>query len=126
MRGRSAVGREGSPSRGEQVVTVLDTIGRTRLVPLRHIVPERSARILIKLECENPTGSMKDRMALAKRQDFPTSHGQLFRSASSIRPRPWRRAPWRGHKPLLMRAFRFPRQYGGTPIPAVRRLLMQG
>jgi cysteine synthase A len=46
-------------------VTVLDTIGRTRLIPLRHMVPEKSARILIKLEYENPTGSMKDRMALA-------------------------------------------------------------
>ena len=46
-------------------VTVLDTIGRTRLIPLQHIVPEESARILIKLEYENPTGSMKDRMALA-------------------------------------------------------------
>jgi cysteine synthase len=45
--------------------TVLDTIGRTRLVPLRHLVPEGSARILLKLEYENPTGSMKDRMALA-------------------------------------------------------------
>ena len=46
-------------------VTVLDTIGRTRLIPLQHIVPEGSARILLKLEYENPTGSMKDRMALA-------------------------------------------------------------
>ena len=46
-------------------MTVLETIGRTRLVPLRHIVPEGSARILLKLEYENPTGSMKDRMALA-------------------------------------------------------------
>jgi cysteine synthase len=46
-------------------VTVLDTIGRTRLIPLRHMVPEGSARILLKLEYENPTGSMKDRMALA-------------------------------------------------------------
>ena len=46
-------------------MTVLDTIGGTSLVPLRHLVPERSARILIKLEYENPTGSMKDRMALA-------------------------------------------------------------
>jgi cysteine synthase A len=45
--------------------TVLDTIGGTTLVPLRHIVPTGSARILIKLESENPTGSMKDRMALA-------------------------------------------------------------
>jgi cysteine synthase A len=44
---------------------ILGTIGNTRLVPLRHIVPEGSARILVKLEYENPTGSMKDRMALA-------------------------------------------------------------
>src|SRR6202022_1488562 len=29
------------------------------------IVPENGARILLKLENENPTGSMKDRMALA-------------------------------------------------------------
>jgi cysteine synthase len=50
---------------GEESMTVLDTIGRTRLIPLRHIVPEKSARILVKLEYENPTGSMKDRMALA-------------------------------------------------------------
>jgi cysteine synthase A len=50
---------------GKQRVTVLDMIGGTRLVPLRHMVPERSARILVKLEYENPTGSMKDRMALA-------------------------------------------------------------
>jgi cysteine synthase A len=50
---------------GEQRVTVLSTIGRTRLIPLQHIVPEGSARILLKLEYENPTGSMKDRMALA-------------------------------------------------------------
>jgi cysteine synthase A len=34
-------------------------------MPLRQIVPERSATILLKLEYENPTGSMKDRMALA-------------------------------------------------------------
>ncbi len=46
-------------------MTILDMIGKTRLFPLRHIVPEASARILVKLEYENPTGSMKDRMALA-------------------------------------------------------------
>ena len=46
-------------------MSILDTIGRTRLIPLQHIVPENSARILVKLEYENPTGSMKDRMALA-------------------------------------------------------------
>ncbi len=46
-------------------MTVLDTIGGTRLIPLRRMVPTESARVLIKLEYENPTGSMKDRMALA-------------------------------------------------------------
>jgi cysteine synthase len=46
-------------------MTVLDMIGRTRLLPLQHMVPEESARIVVKLEYENPTGSMKDRMALA-------------------------------------------------------------
>jgi len=46
-------------------MTVLDTIGNTTLLPLTHIVPRTSARILLKLEFENPTGSMKDRMARA-------------------------------------------------------------
>lgn len=44
---------------------ILDTVGRTSMVPLRHVVPTNGARILLKLESENPTGSMKDRMALA-------------------------------------------------------------
>src|SRR5262249_30695118 len=35
------------------------------LLALRKIVPEKGARLLVKLESENPTGSMKDRMALA-------------------------------------------------------------
>ena len=46
-------------------MTVLDHVGGTRLIPLQSIVPADSARILVKLEYENPTGSMKDRMALA-------------------------------------------------------------
>ncbi|MBA2675137.1 cysteine synthase family protein [Ramlibacter sp.] len=45
--------------------TILETIGNTTLLPLRHVVPANGARILLKLESENPTGSMKDRMALA-------------------------------------------------------------
>jgi cysteine synthase len=47
------------------MTTILDAIGGTRLFALRHMVPKTSARILLKLEYENPTGSMKDRMALA-------------------------------------------------------------
>jgi cysteine synthase len=44
---------------------ILHCIGNTSLLALRKIVPENGARILLKLESENPTGSMKDRMALA-------------------------------------------------------------
>jgi cysteine synthase A len=44
---------------------ILHCIGNTRLLRLRTIVPSSGARILLKLESENPTGSMKDRMALA-------------------------------------------------------------
>lgn len=44
---------------------VLDGIGHTSLLALRNVMPGNGARILLKLENENPTGSMKDRMALA-------------------------------------------------------------
>jgi cysteine synthase A len=42
---------------------ILDRIGNTSLLPLRKVAPAN--RVLLKLESENPTGSMKDRMALA-------------------------------------------------------------
>src|SRR6476620_11396160 len=45
--------------------SVLHAIGRTPLVRLRRIVPEAAADVLVKLEFYNPTGSYKDRMALA-------------------------------------------------------------
>jgi len=45
--------------------TILDCIGNTSLLPLRHLGPKNGTRILLKIESENPTGSMKDRMALA-------------------------------------------------------------
>jgi cysteine synthase A len=44
---------------------ILHCIGNTSLVALRKIVPGNGSRILLKVESENPTGSMKDRMALA-------------------------------------------------------------
>jgi cysteine synthase len=40
-------------------------IGGTPLVELVRVVPEGSARVMVKLEFANPTGSMKDRMARA-------------------------------------------------------------
>jgi cysteine synthase A len=44
---------------------ILHAIGNTSIVRLRKVVPCSCARILAKLEWENPTGSMKDRMAKA-------------------------------------------------------------
>jgi cysteine synthase A len=44
---------------------ILQTIGNTSMVRLRKVVPPKCADILVKLEWENPTGSMKDRMARA-------------------------------------------------------------
>ncbi|HUG16769.1 MAG TPA: cysteine synthase family protein [Thermomicrobiales bacterium] len=48
------------------LASVLQAIGNTPLVQLGSIVPVGSARVLVKLEGLNPTGSYKDRMALAK------------------------------------------------------------
>lgn len=44
---------------------ILHCIGDTHLLALRRLVPSNGARVLLKLEGGNPTGSMKDRMALA-------------------------------------------------------------
>ena len=47
------------------VDSVLAAIGHTPVVRLRRIVPAASADVFVKLEYFNPTGSYKDRMALA-------------------------------------------------------------
>jgi cysteine synthase A len=44
---------------------ILEAIGNTSMVRLRKVVPPGCADVLVKLEWENPTGSMKDRMAHA-------------------------------------------------------------
>lgn len=49
----------------DQDQNVLSAIGDTPLVPLRKVLPPDCARISVKLEWENPSGSMKDRAALA-------------------------------------------------------------
>jgi cysteine synthase A len=44
---------------------ILQAIGNTSMVRLRRVVPPNCAGIFVKLEWENPTGSVKDRMAQA-------------------------------------------------------------
>ena len=43
---------------------ILEAIGNTPLIQLQHIVPENSARILVKFEGLNVGGSIKTRTAL--------------------------------------------------------------
>jgi len=45
--------------------SVLEAIGNTPLVQLRRVAPPGAARVFVKLEYYNPTGSYKDRMALS-------------------------------------------------------------
>jgi cysteine synthase len=47
------------------VESILEAIGNTPLVRVRNCAPTNGAELWLKLEYRNPTGSMKDRMALA-------------------------------------------------------------
>lgn len=49
----------------EKINTTLQSIGNTPLLQLRRVVPAGCASVYLKLEYFNPTGSYKDRMALA-------------------------------------------------------------
>jgi cysteine synthase len=62
---------------------ILHRIGNTSLLALRKIVPSNGSRILLKLESENPTGSMKDRMALAM-VDAAEADGRLKPGGSVV------------------------------------------
>jgi cysteine synthase A len=62
---------------------ILGCIGNTSLLPLRKIVPKNGARILLKIESENPTGSMKDRMALAM-IEAAEADGRLMRGGAVV------------------------------------------
>ncbi len=53
--------------------SVLDAIGNTPLVALKRLPSEGSAAVLCKLESSNPTGSVKDRTALAMVRDAEES-----------------------------------------------------
>ena len=49
----------------QRMESILDAIGNTPLVRLRQCAPQNGAELWLKLELRNPSGSMKDRMALA-------------------------------------------------------------
>jgi cysteine synthase B len=57
-------GQHRQENKPPQICSLLESIGNTPLVELRHISPKGGARILAKLEGHNPGGSVKDRPAL--------------------------------------------------------------
>src|SRR5690242_21055384 len=65
------------------MISILERIGGTSILPLRNILPASGARILLKIESENPTGSMKDRMALAM-IEAAEADGRLTRGGSVV------------------------------------------
>ncbi len=62
---RSSTVRLPGDGKEPRLMDILDAIGNTTMVRLRRLVPRSSAAVFAKLEWENPTGSMKDRMAIA-------------------------------------------------------------
>jgi cysteine synthase len=63
--------------------SVLGAIGNTPIIALRRVVPSGAARILMKLEWANPTGSMKDRMARAA-VEAAEAGGRLRRGGTGV------------------------------------------
>src|SRR5207302_6275186 len=51
--------------RSAPVASILDSIGNTPLVRLTRCAPANGAELWLKLEYRNPSGSLKDRMAMA-------------------------------------------------------------
>ena len=56
-------------ARPDRVDYAYQLIGRTPVVRLHRLVPEGSATVFVKLESQNPGGSVKDRIALAMIED---------------------------------------------------------
>jgi cysteine synthase B len=65
--------------------SVLDLIGDTPLVDVSALSPNPRVRILVKLEGENPGGSVKDRIALAMIEDAEKD-GRLVPGATILEP----------------------------------------
>ena len=65
--------------------SVLDLIGNTPLVDVSQLSPNPNVRILAKLEGQNPSGSVKDRVALSMIEDAEHS-GRLVPGATLLEP----------------------------------------
>ena len=64
---------------------IIDTIGNTPLVELQRMSPKEGVRIFAKLEGQNPTGSVKDRIAL-KMIDQAERDGEISANRTILEP----------------------------------------
>jgi S-sulfo-L-cysteine synthase (O-acetyl-L-serine-dependent) len=65
--------------------SILDTIGNTPLIEVPRLSPTEGVRLWVKLEGENPTGSVKDRIALAMIEASEAS-GELTKDKIVLEP----------------------------------------
>jgi [CysO sulfur-carrier protein]-thiocarboxylate-dependent cysteine synthase len=63
--------------------SLLDLVGNTPLVELRRSTPKPSVQIYAKLEGQNPTGSIKDRVAKAMLDDVDLEPGRVLLEPTS-------------------------------------------
>jgi cysteine synthase A len=56
--------------------SINETIGRTPIIKLKNMSPKDGVDVFVKLESENPGGSVKDRLALGV-IEWAEKHGQL-------------------------------------------------
>ena len=64
---------------------IIDTIGNTPLVELQRMTPKEGVRIFAKLEGQNPTGSVKDRIAL-KMIELAERDGEISPNRTILEP----------------------------------------
>jgi cysteine synthase B len=63
--------------------SLLDLVGNTPLVELRRLTPKPTVQIYAKLEGQNPTGSIKDRVAKAMLDDVDLEPGRILLEPTS-------------------------------------------
>ena len=65
--------------------SILDLVGNTPLVQVPHLTPVDDVRLWVKLEGQNPTGSVKDRIAVAM-VDAGEKSGDLTKDKVILEP----------------------------------------
>src|SRR5438067_3483895 len=84
-RPRVTVAHSGSASKTAVADSLLSLVGNTPLVELKRLAPKPSVRVYAKLEGQNPTGSIKDRVAKAMLETAEAS-GELEPGRELLEP----------------------------------------